>query len=82
MWGAVCDRLWCQGSTVGMEMPETGMRMRTGFPREAHQAPSFVVSLEEFAAPLGCISGMSYVESSFVKAVAAVPGARQGPELA
>lgn len=63
-------------------MPETGMRMRTGFPREAHQAPSFVVSLEEFAAPLGCISGMSYVESSFVKAVAAVPGARWGPELA
>lgn len=63
-------------------MPESGMQTRTGFPGLAHKAQSFIMSLDDSAAPLGCISGMSFVESSFVKALAAVPGARQGPELA
>lgn len=35
------------GPIVGVEMPEAGMGMRTGFRRETHEAQSFLVVCDE-----------------------------------
>lgn len=40
------------GPIVGVEMPEAGMGMRTGFRRETHESQSFLVVCDEPVAPL------------------------------